>query len=51
MSIHDWLAAHRADTRASHWENGYFVTSCTICGKAMVKLPGLPWRLRQDKAA
>jgi len=45
MSIHNWLGTHRADVKASHWEGGYFVTRCTVCGKPMLKLPGLPWRL------
>ena len=50
MSLHDWLGTHKADTRDSHWEGGSFVTSCAICGKAMEKLPGLPWRLRERTA-
>jgi hypothetical protein len=50
MSLHDWLGAHAADTKGSHWEGGHFVTRCLVCGKAMVKLPGLPWRLRTSKA-
>jgi len=51
MSLHDWLGNHVADTKDSHWEGGHFVTRCGICGKAMVKLPGLPWRLRGSQAA
>ena len=51
MSIHDWFGAHVANTRDSHWDKGYFVTSCTVCGKAMEKLPGLPWRLRKGTTA
>ena len=47
MSLHDWLGTHAADTRGSHWEGGHFVTRCLVCGKVMVKLPGLPWRLKQ----
>jgi hypothetical protein len=46
MSFHDWFGAHVANLKTSHWEVGYFVTECTKCGRAMVKLPGLPWRLR-----
>jgi hypothetical protein len=50
MSLHDWLGKHVADHASSHWEAGYFVTRCTLCGRAMVKLPGLPWRLREGGA-
>jgi hypothetical protein len=46
MSLHDWLGTHAPDLKDSHWEGGQFVTRCTVCGKTMVKLPGLPWRLR-----
>jgi hypothetical protein len=51
MSLHDWLGTHRADLKDSHWEAGYFVTRCLVCGKAMVKLPGLPWKLKARRAA
>lgn len=51
MSIHDWFGTHVADTKDSHWEAGHFVTRCTLCGKAMEKPPGLPWRLRKGAAA
>jgi hypothetical protein len=50
MSLHDWFGRHVADTQFSHWEGGHFVTRCTACGRAMVKLPGLPWRLRAKAA-
>ena len=46
MTLHDMFGRHVADTKASHWVDGYFVTSCALCGREMVKLPGLPWRLR-----
>jgi hypothetical protein len=46
MSLHDWLGRHVADLKASHWERGSFVSSCTVCGRAMIKLPGLTWQLR-----
>lgn len=45
MSLHEWLGRHVADHGFSHWERGYFVSRCTVCGKAMKKLPGLPWQL------
>ena len=50
MSLHDWLGTHVADLKDSHWDGGYFVTRCKLCGKTMVKLPGLPWKLRQKRA-
>ena len=46
MSLHDWLGRHVADLKHSHWEGGNFVSTCTLCGRVMVKLPGLPWRLQ-----
>ena len=47
MSLHDWFGRHVADHKDSHWEGGQFVTRCTQCGRAMVKLPGVGWRLKQ----
>ena len=47
MSLHDWLGAHVADLKDSHWEAGHFVSRCTRCGRAIIKLPGLPWRLKE----
>ena len=49
MTLHDWFGRHVAHHESSHWEGGYFVTRCTQCGRPMVKLPGLPWRLRTDQ--
>jgi hypothetical protein len=46
MSLHDWFGRHVADLTDSHWDNGYFVSQCCQCGREMVKLPGLGWRLR-----
>jgi hypothetical protein len=51
MSLHSLFGTHVADLKFSHWEGGYFVTRCTLCGVAMVKLPGLPWRLREGRPA
>jgi hypothetical protein len=51
VSLHSLFGTHVADVKFSHWEGGDFVTRCTTCGAAMVKPPGLPWRLRTDKAA
>ncbi|HYN47032.1 MAG TPA: hypothetical protein VES64_10105 [Allosphingosinicella sp.] len=49
MSLHDWFGRHVADLKFSHWDGGYFVTRCTLCGRSMVKLPGLPWKLRERR--
>ena len=46
MSLHSWLGRHVADLRTSHWDGGYFVSQCVQCQRPMIKLPGLPWRLR-----
>lgn len=50
VSLHSLFGRHVADTKDSHWEGGHFVTRCTLCGAAMIKLPGLPWRLRTGHA-
>ena len=50
MSLHSWLGRHVADLKDSHWDQGHFVSRCTLCGVAMIKLPGLPWRLRSTAA-
>jgi hypothetical protein len=49
VNLHSLLGRHVADTKASHWERGYFVTQCTTCEREMIKLPGLDWRLRGAK--
>ncbi|MDB5691713.1 MAG: hypothetical protein JWO81_776 [Alphaproteobacteria bacterium] len=46
MSLHSWLGRHVPDLQASHWDRGHFVSRCTVCGTAMIKLPGLPWKPR-----
>ena len=47
MSLHALFGTHVADLTASHWDRGHFVTCCTLCGREMIKLPGLNWRLRE----
>jgi hypothetical protein len=47
VSLHGWFGRHEPDLAASHWDEGRFVTGCTVCGAAMIKLPGLPWKLRE----
>jgi len=46
MSLHDWFGTHVANVKLSHWDQGHFVTSCKLCNREMIKLPGLPWKLR-----
>ena len=50
MSLHDWFGRHVADLKDSHWQDGQFVTRCTLCGRAMVKPPGSTWRLLEAPA-
>ena len=50
MILHNLLGRHVADLKHSHWEAGYFVSRCTTCGQAMIKLPGAAWRLRDGAA-
>lgn len=50
MSLHEWLGWHVADTEISHWERGHFVSACTLCGREMIKLPGLSWAVRNKQA-
>ena len=45
MSLHDWFGRHVPDPDANHWDSGYFVSRCTVCGREMIRLPGLPWRM------
>ena len=51
MTLHERFGWHIANLRTSHWDDGYFVTSCTICGREMIKLPGLPWRVREKQGS
>jgi len=46
VSLHEWLGRHVADSQASRWDRGNFVSTCTVCDRAMIKLPGLAWQLR-----
>jgi hypothetical protein len=46
MSLHSLFGSHTADVKASRWDQGRFVSQCTACGAAMIKLPGLHWQLR-----
>ena len=46
MTLHSWFGRHVADLQTSHWERGNFVSNCTLCGREMIKLPGLNWQIR-----
>jgi hypothetical protein len=46
MSLHSLFGRHVPDYVASHWDRGKFVTRCTVCDAAMIKLPGLEWKVR-----
>lgn len=46
MSLHDWFGRHVANLQTSRWDRGSFVSTCTLCGREMIKLPGLRWQLR-----
>jgi hypothetical protein len=48
MSLHSWFGRHVPDLQTSHWDSGHFVSRCTVCGKPMIKLPGLPWQPRAN---
>lgn len=50
MSLHRLFGTHRADLKASRWDQGQFVSTCTVCSADMIKLPGLQWQLK-DAAA
>jgi hypothetical protein len=46
MSLHDLIGRHSANLKTSHWDRGRFVSSCTVCGREMIKPPGgKPWRV------
>ena len=49
MIFHEWFGRHVADLTDSHWDNGHFVSQCSVCGREMVKLPGLTWQLREGR--
>jgi hypothetical protein len=46
MILHNLFGRHVPDPQRNHWEDEHFVTICMLCGQAMIKPPGLPWRLR-----
>ena len=46
MSLHEWFGRHVADLKTSRWDQGVFVSTCTLCGREMIKPPGLEWQIR-----
>jgi len=46
--LHQLFGTHVPDPDRNHWDQGQFASACIICGRPMVRLPGLPWRLRRD---
>lgn len=46
MSLNDLLGRHVANLKTSHWNRGSFVSTCTSCGREMIKIPGFLWQLR-----
>ena len=51
MILHRLLGLHTADLLHSRWDYGRFVTSCVVCGRAMVKPPGGNWRIESATEA
>jgi hypothetical protein len=45
-TLHNWFGRHAADLKISRWDAGSFVSSCTVCGEQMIKVPGAGWQLR-----
>lgn len=49
MTLHERFNWHLPNLRTSHWDDdGDFVSTCTICGRVMVKPPGGRWKLREQ---
>ncbi len=42
--IHRLFGAHVPDPACNRWDRGHFVSACAVCGRDMIRLPGLPWR-------
>ncbi|MET0375006.1 MAG: hypothetical protein ABW128_12225 [Rhizorhabdus sp.] len=49
MDLHSLFGRHDPDLKASRWDEGRFVTSCTVCGRPMVKPPGGGWVLARPR--
>jgi hypothetical protein len=43
--LHNLLGAHVPKPSGNRWENGLFVSSCGVCGRAMMKPTGGQWQL------
>ncbi|WP_162875501.1 hypothetical protein [Sphingomonas crusticola] len=49
MNLHSLLKRHVPDLLGSRWEGAAFVTTCRICGEAMVKPPGQDWQMSEKR--
>jgi hypothetical protein len=47
--FHRLFGTHVADPALNHWNQGQFASACVHCGRAMIRLPGLPWRVGDVK--
>ena len=47
-SLHDRFGWHLADVGYGHWDQGDYVSRCSVCRREMIKRAGEPWRLRND---
>jgi hypothetical protein len=45
MNFHALFNLHRPDLKISRWQDGRFVTECSVCSAPMVKPPGADWQL------
>jgi len=43
--LHHLFNRHLPDPEGNRWDNGRFVSTCTVCGNAMEKPPGGTWKL------
>ncbi|WP_213980620.1 hypothetical protein [Sphingomonas sp. dw_22] len=43
--LHRLFGTHVADPASNHWDRGHFASKCVRCGRHMIRLPGLPWRV------
>ena len=46
MTLHQLFGRHVPDPQTNRWDRGFFVCNCAVCGREMIRLPSLPWRLR-----
>jgi len=44
--LHHLFGTHVPDPAYNHWDRGQFASVCVHCGRAMERLPGLPWHAK-----